>query len=207
MKTKTMVLCCLIGAAVSLMSYENSTAKSKADSRASLQKQDKGVVNIGVVDVRRVFRDCKRNAKYGAEVMAEESKSEAEREKLSREIDSQKTGLNALKLGSSDYLAQIKELLQKQADLEAARQFNSQQRTLKDQRWTEELYMEVLKIVNKLAEEKQLDMVLQKDVVEFPSGSPDELMMTLSTHKLMYCGGCVDITDEVRAQLDTEQKD
>lgn len=193
MKTKAVVLYCLIGAIVLFAGHEHSLAKSKTD---------KAVVNIGVVDIRRVFRDCKRNAKYGAGVMAEEAKLEAEQERLSKEIDSQKAGLKALKLGSSDYLAQVKELLQKQADLEAARQFNDQQRTLKDQRWTEELYIEILKIIGELAEQKQLDLVLQKDVAEFPTASPDELMMTLSTHKLLYSGGCLDITDEVLAQID-----
>jgi Skp family chaperone for outer membrane proteins len=180
------------------MSHEYGSAKSRAD---------KAVVNIGVVDVRKCFRDCKRNVKYSADVMAEESKWDTEQGKLSREIDSQKIGLKALKPGSSDYLAQIKELLQKQANFEAARQFNNQQRTLKDQRWTEDLYMEILKIVGELAEQKQLDLVLQKDVINFPTASPDELMLTLSTHKLLYSGGCLDITDEVMAQMDAGQKD
>ena len=196
MKTKARVLCCLIGTIVLFAGYEYSLAKAKAD---------KAVANIGVVDIRRVFRDCKRNAKYGANAMAEETKWNAEQEKLSKEIDSQKAGLKALKLGSSDYLAQVKELLQKQADIEAARQFNSQQRTSKDQRWTEDIYIEILKIIGELAEQKQLDLVLQKDVADFPTESPDELMMTLSTHKLLYSGGCLDITDEVLTRLDAEK--
>lgn len=193
MKTKAVVLYCLIGVIVLFAGHEYGLAKSKAD---------KAVANIGVVDIRRVFRDCKRNAKYGASAMAEESKWNAEQERLTKEIESRGAGLKALKPGSSDYLAQVKELLQKQADLEAARQFNSQQRTSKDQRWTEELYIEILKIIGELAEKKQLDLVLQKDVADFPTESPDELMMTLSTHKLLYSDGCLDITDEVLAQLD-----
>jgi len=196
MRTKAIVLCCLIGVIVLFAGYERSSAKSKAG---------KAVVNIGVVDIRKVFRDCKRNAKYGASAMAEEAKWDAEQGRLSREIDSQKAGLKALKPNSSDYLAQIKELLQRQASLEATRQFNGQQRALKDQRWTEELYMEILKIVGKLAEQKQLDLVLQKDVAAFPSASPDDLMLTLSTHKLLYSEGCSDITDEVLIQLDAEK--
>jgi Skp family chaperone for outer membrane proteins len=197
MKTKAVVLCCLIGTIVLFAGYEYSLAKPKTD---------KAVANIGVVDIRKVFRDCKRNAKYGADAMAEEAKWNADVERRSKEIDLQKEGLKALKLGSSDYLAQVKEVLQKQADLEASRQFNSQQRTSKDQRWTEDLYVEILKIIGELAEQKQLDLVLQKDVADFPTASPDELMMTLSTHKLLYSGGCMDITAEVLAQVDAEKK-
>ncbi len=193
MKTKAVVLYCLIGASVFLMSHEYGLAKSKAQ---------KAVVNIGVVDIRRCFRDCKRNATYSADAMAEQAKWDAEQQKISREIDSQRAGLKALKPGSSDYLAQVKELLQKQAGLEAARQFNNQRRALKDQRWTEDLYIELLKIIRELAEQKQLDLVLQKDVPSLPAASPEELMLTLNTHKLLYSGGCLDITDEVLAQLD-----
>lgn len=193
MKTKAVVLYCLVGAIVLFAGYEYSLAKPK---------DNKAVANIGVVDVRKVFRDCKRNAKYGADAMAEEAKWNAEQERLTKEIESRGAGLKALKPGSSDYLAQVKELLQKQADLEAARQFNNQQRTSRDQRWTEGLYVEILKIIGELAEKKQLDLILQKDVVDFPTDSPDELMMTLSTNKLLYSDGCLDITDEVLAQLD-----
>ncbi len=196
MRTKAIILCCLTGGIVLFAGHERSSAKSKAD---------KAVANIGVVDIRKIFRDCKRHAKYGASAIAEEAKWDAEQQRLARGIDSQKAGLKALKLGSSDYLAQIKELLQKQASLEATRQYNLQQRALKDQRWTEELYIEILKIAGELAEQKQLDLVLQKDVADFPTASPDELMMTMSTHKVLYCGGCLDITDEVLVKLDAEK--
>jgi Skp family chaperone for outer membrane proteins len=196
MKAKAIVLCCLIGAIVLFAGHERGSAKSKAD---------KVVANVGVVDVRKVFRDCKKNAKYGASVMAEEEKWNAEQEKLAKEIESQGNGLRALRPGSGDYLAQYKELLQKKAELETSRQFNTQQRTAKDQRWTEELYIEILKIVAELAEQKELDLVLQKDVADFPTESPDELMLTLSTHKLLYSGGCLDITSEVLARLDAEK--
>lgn len=196
MKTRAVVLYCLIGMIVLFAGHEYGMAKSKAD---------KVVANIGVVDIRKVFRDCKKNAKYGASAMAEEAKWGAEQEKIAREIESRQAGLKALKPGSSDYLAKVKELLQKQADFEAARQFNAQQRASKDQRWTEELYVEVLKVIGELAEEKQLDLVLQRDVVDFPAESPDELMMILSTNKLLYSGGCSDITEEVLAKLDAGQ--
>jgi len=185
--------------------HEYSLAKPKADPSAFLRKQDTGVVEIGVVDIRSCFRDSRRNAKYGANAMAEQDRWDAEQQRLSKEIDSQEAGLKALKPGSSDYLAQIKELLQKQAELEAARRFNNQQRTLRDQRWTEGLYMKILKIIRELAGQKQLDLVLQKDVADFPTASPDELMLTLNTHKLLYSDGCLDITDEVIARLDAEK--
>ncbi len=197
MKTKVIVLSCLIGAVVLFLccGYGSAEPKSKTVT-------DK----IGVVNIRKVFRESKKNAKYRADALSEQARLEAEGQRLQREFEAQKAGLKALKPGSSDYLVQVKELLQKQAELEANRQFNNQQRTIKDQQWTESFYKEILKITSELGEQKGLVMVFEKGEVEFPSMSPDELMLTLSTHKLLYCGGCTDITDDVITRLDAEQK-
>jgi Skp family chaperone for outer membrane proteins len=196
MKTKTLALYCLIGAVVLLMGHEYSSAEPKAV---------ESVTKIGVVNIRKIFRDCKKNTRHRQEVLADQSKWEAEMEKLQKEIEQQKDGLRALKPGSGDYLTQMKELMQKQAEIEAGRQFNNQQRVLKDQRWTEDLYKEVLQITRELAEKKGLVLVFEKGEVEFPVASPDELMLTLSTHKLLYSKSSLDITDEVTARLDAEQ--
>ncbi len=197
MKTKAMVLSCLTGVVILFVCYGYSSANPK----------DKTVTDkIGVVNIRKVFRDCKKNARYRADALSEQAKWDAEEQRLQKEIEAQKAGLKALKPGSNDYLAQIKELLQKQVELEAGRQFNNQQRTLKDQQWTENLYKEILQITSELAEQKSLVMVFEKGEVEFPSMSPDELMLTLSTHKLLYCGGCLDVTDDIITRLDAEQK-
>ena len=196
MKTIVMVLSCLIGVVVLFVCYGYSSAVPK----------DKTVADkIGVVNIRKVFRDCKRNDKYRADAMSEQARLDTEQQKLQNEIEAQKVGLKALKPGSNDYLTQVKELLKKQAELEANRQFNNQQRVLKDQQWTENLYKEILQITSELAEQKGLVMVFEKGEVEFPSMSPDDLMLTLSTHKLLYSDGCLDITDEVIARLDAEK--
>jgi len=195
MKTKTMVLSCLTLVAILFVCYGYSSAKS----------EDKTTVGkIGVVNIRKVFRDCNRNAKYRADAMSEQSKLEAEIQKMQKDTEAQKAGLIALKPGSNDYLEQARELLRKKAELEAMRQFNAQKRAIKDQQWTENLYKEVLQITRELAEQKGLVMVFEKGEVEFPSMNPDELMLTLSTHKVLYSDGCPDITDEVIKRLDAK---
>jgi len=202
MNVKTMILGGLIGLMTLCLGYEYGWAESQADSAATVNDNR---LNIGVVNIRKVFRDCKSNARYRADALAEKSRWDADEEKLQKQIDAQKAGLKALKPGSDDYLKQYQQLLLKQAELEAQKQFHQQQRTLKDQKWTEELYLKVLKIIAELAAEKKLALVLEQDQPQFPSVSPDELMLTLSTHKVLYSGGCLDITDEVTKRLDAEK--
>ncbi|MHC4659415.1 MAG: hypothetical protein ACYS83_09625 [Planctomycetota bacterium] len=50
-------------------------------------------------------------------------------------------------------------------------------------------------------------MVIEKDEVEFPALSVDSAMLAIRTHKLLYSGGCQDITNEVMARIDTMEKE
>jgi len=196
MKIKTTILGCLISIVVLLFAHEYSMAQVKPNAT---------VLPVGLVDVRRALRDCKATAKYRERTNAENSKMDAEEEQLTREIQALAAGLRALKPGSSDHLTQYKEYLQKQANLKTLQEFNPQQKALKHQQWTQELYKEILRITKVLAAEKGLPLVLGSDEPEFPIQRYEELAMTLSTHKVLYSEGCVDLTNEVIAELDKEE--
>jgi len=196
MKIKTTILGCLIGVVVLLFVHEYSMAQVKPNDTN---------LPIGIVDVRRALRDCKATAKYRERTNAENSKMDAEEEQLSREIQALAAGLRALKPGTSDHLAQYKEYLQKQANLKTMQEFNPQQKALKHQQWTQELYKEILQITKVLAADKGLPLVLASDEPEFPIQRYEELAMTLSTNKVLYSNGCLDLTDEVIAELDKEE--
>ena len=48
-------------------------------------------------------------------------------------------------------------------------------------------------------------MVLEKDEIDISALSVNEFNQTMITHKVLYSGGCMDITDEVMARLDKEE--
>lgn len=195
MKARTMVLGCLAGVVILAMGYEYSQAQSKGDTPSS---------KIGIVSILKVFRDCKRSAAHRTEFNAEQSKIRAALKTLSKEIEKQEAGLKALKPESSDYLAQRKELIDKQARLEAQQKFYKEQAILKQYKLSKELYQDILRITSELAEQKGLDLVLEKDEIDEISLSVNEISRTMSTHKVLYSGGCIDISDEVVARLDKE---
>jgi len=196
MRIKTAVFGCLTGIVVLLLVHQYSTAQVTTKDQVS---------PIGIVDVRRALRECKATAKYRERTNAENTKTDAEEEQLSREVQALAAGLRALKPGTSDHLAQYKEYLQKQAELKTQQEFNPQQKALKHQQWTQELYKEILRITKVLAAEKGLPLVLESDEPEFPIQRYEDLAMTLSTHKVLYGKGCLDLTDEVIAELDKEE--
>jgi Skp family chaperone for outer membrane proteins len=190
-----MVLGCLAGVVILAMGYEYSQAQSKGDTPSS---------KIGIVSILKVFRDCKRSAAHRIEFNAEKIKIRAVLKTLSKEIEAQEAGLKALKPESSDYLAKRKELIDKRARLEAEQKFYEEQAILKQYKLSKELYQDILRITSELAEQKGLDVVLEKDEIDEISLSVNEISRTMSTHKVLYSGGCVDISDEVLARLDKE---
>lgn len=196
MKTKAVVFGCLIIFVALSVNHQYSWAESTGQLSS---------FKVGVVDVEKVFQQCKRNAGYREQAQAEQEKIIAELEKASREIEAEKAGLKALKPESDDYLEMMKQTFQKQASLQAQQEFYKQQMALKDQRWTEQLYVDILSIVEEVAGQKGLDMVLTKEQVQLPAPSINELMMVVRTHKLLYSGGCIDITGEVTAKLDAKK--
>jgi len=196
MKIKTAVLGGLMVLAVLFLAHEYSLAQVKPNDLS---------LPIGIVDVRRALRECKATEKYKERTNAENSKMDAEEEQLTREIQALAAGLRALLPGSSDHLSQYKEYLQKQANLKTLQEFNPQQKALKHQQWTQQLYQEILRITKEMAAQKGMPLVLGSDEPEFPIQRYEELAMTLSTHKVLYSNGCVDLTDEVIAELDKEE--
>jgi len=156
---------------------------------------------IGIVSIRTVFNTSKRHAQYRAQVLQAQSRARAQLDDMAKDIDAEEAGLKALKEGTADYMKQLQTILKKRADLNGQGEYLKQQRSLEDKNWMEALYQETLKIVQAVAKEKGLTLVFERTEPEFPVSS-EELMMTFSTHKVLYAEGCVDLTQEVVARLD-----
>ena len=160
MKVKVIILSCLIAVIVLSIGYERSLAISTSE---------KINLKVGVVSVLRILKDCKGNAKYRDEATAEQNKIIAELDKLKAEFEAEKAGLRTLKSGSDDYMKRVKEILTKQANYQAQQEFYKQQMELKDQRWAEDTYKEILRITSEIAKEKGLDLVLERDEPDLPA--------------------------------------
>lgn len=199
MKVKTMVLVWLAVAVSLLACYQTRFVWAAAEPGKSSPK-------TGVVNMQKIFQDSKKVSKYREETMAERSKIETDLDKLSKEIEADKASLKTLKAGSPDYMNQVKEILTKQANSQAQEKFYEQQMTMREQAMVESVYLEILQQVKKVAQEKGLEMVFDKDEINFPTMSLNEATMVIRTHKVLYSGGCLDITSDVIAGMDKESK-
>ena len=191
MKSKTLIIAVALGLIALLATFEYTGA---AQPRAAMSK-------IGVVSIRTAFNKTRLQMQYQSQAVQKYSRKRAELESLAKEIEAAEAELKTHKPGTADYLQRMQPIIEKKAQLEAQQEYVNQQRMLDNKLWMEKLYQETLKIVGKLAQEKGLDLVLERTEPEFPISS-DELMATFSTHKVLYAAGAVDLTDEVVARLD-----
>jgi Skp family chaperone for outer membrane proteins len=196
MKLKKMVLCCVAGALILTMGYEYLQAQPNVTGPGS---------KIGVVSVQRALRNCQATVKFRDKVIAEKKQMDEEELRLAKESESLANSLKAFKRDSSEYMQRLEEMVQKQSKLKALQDINPRRRALKEMQWTQNLYQEILRITKEVAVKKGLDLVLGADKPEFPFQRYEELVMTLSTHKVLYSDGCVDLTNEVIAELDKIQ--
>ena len=184
MKIKTMCLSCLACVIILSIGYEYSQAQQKTDTTSS---------KIGIISIAKIFRICKRSTAHRTRMNTEQSKIRDELDELSKQLKAQENMLIALKQDSSDYLVQRKEVINKRASLEARQTINKEQAILKEYKWRKELYQDILQITSELAEQKGLDVVLEKDEIDISSLSVNEFNQTMITHKVLYSGGCIDI--------------
>lgn len=171
-------------------------------SAGAVRAADNKCLKIGVVSVRKIFQDCKRNTKYRQEMTAERDKLEAELDSLSKDIDASKSKLKMLKQGSADYLSGMKDVFDKQASLQAKQEYFKRQMDLREQTVVEQLFKDVIKATGEVAKDKGFDIVLEKSEPDLPAANTNELTLTISTHKVLYSSGCEDITDAVMAKVD-----
>ncbi|MFC1677189.1 OmpH family outer membrane protein [Planctomycetota bacterium] len=195
MKIRVMFLSFLVAAVVLLIGYEKTMAKAKTTA-------SNGSLNIGIVSVQKVFEKCNRNEIYQIQASAERERLVKELEKLKAQIEAEEAGLKTLKSDSAEFMAQTKEIMMQRASLQAQRDFYRKQLEYKDQLWAEELYKDILIAAKAVAEKKGLDMILESSEPVFPSENPQDFMLTVRTHKVLYAGGGVDVTEDVTAGLD-----
>ncbi len=192
MKSRTVVLSVVICAVALLATFDYSDAAPAAGG---------STLKIGVVSVRTVFNKTRQQMEYRTKAITRQGRSRTQLEAQAKEVAAEEAELKTLKPGTADYLQQLQSVLSKRSKLESQQEFLKQQRMLEDKLWMEKLYQETLKIVNTMAKEKGLDLILERTAPQFPISS-EELMATFSTHKVLYAGAEMDLTKEVIARLD-----
>ncbi len=156
---------------------------------------------VGVVSVMAVIQQCQTNANHVAALNAEQDKIIREQTKQEQEVKAEAQILNTLLQGTDDYNTQLQLVISKQAALQGKSEYYKQYLGAKDMKWKNDLYKNILAAVTKVCEAKGLTLVFERTDPIFPIKA-EGFAVTVSTHKLVYSKGCVDITADVIAEID-----
>ena len=192
MKTTVVALGCLTCIVVSFAAGSAGGGKSVTPSP--------GVQSVGVVRVVSLLLRLSEAGKLGEAVKADQGKAQAELAALAKEIETEERELTTLKATSNDYLQQSETLAEKKAHFIAHRDLLDRQLRLKQELWTQKAYGQIMQATREVAAEKGLSLVLVRDD---PNTVPESegIRSVIATQKVLYCGGCPDITQEVQAKL------
>jgi len=162
------------------------------------------MARIGVVSMTEVFKNSRKHTQYSNQAMARQTRVRTQLDDLRKEVEGEEAELKTYKQGTEDYSKQLLTVLEKRSKLQTQQEYVKQQVLQEDKQWLEQLYQAFAKATQNLAKEKGLDLVLERTEPEFPIRS-EELMTTLYMHKVIYSGGCVDLTNEVTARVDADE--
>lgn len=187
MKTKQ-IAAALVIAVVLIGAYQYGTLNAASSSPAPAK--------IGVINVTEVLENCQKHKDWQAKMQAERAEMEKEFTTFKNELEAMQAQLKLLTPGSADFLKTQSEMLQKKAVMDAKDEFYRGKVEGEMQRWTEELYQKLLKVVAELAQQKKLDIVMTDEGLDVPAPSLRDFMLTIKTKKMLYHNPEYDMTTE-----------
>jgi Skp family chaperone for outer membrane proteins len=197
MKTKMIVFVCIAVCGISFLSLGYTSAQ-----------QGSPLSKIGTVDIQRVYEDCDAIKTFSEKLNAEMKTMTAQEDQLTASIQALETELDsgALRIGSQDFFDRNRELAQKRSELSYLKDFNKSEQALKGQLWKMDIYKKILDMAKTLGKEKDLYLVLAVEETDLSPQRAEEFANVVRSHKVLYSGGCLDLTDEVIARLNKETK-
>ena len=157
---------------------------------------------IGLVRMRNVLSGSQKYNQYQAQRAKQHAQVAAQLDDLNKQLAKEEGDLKAILPGTADYLKQYQIVLELRGKLQTQKELLNQRQMMEDKEWLEGLYQEALKATESLAKEQGLELVLEGTEPKFPMASVEEIFTVISTHKVLYCGAGIDLTDEVIARVD-----
>ena len=157
---------------------------------------------VAIVDVTKVLQNSQKHKQWQDKMTKDEEQMKAEFQKAQKDLEALQANLNLLKVGSKDYIDNMKDFLDKKSLLDAKDKFYQEKVNIEMQQWTEALYTQMLDITAKIAQKKGVDIVLAQEQLDLPAASLRDFMLSIRTKKVLYNNAQLDITNEVLAALD-----
>ncbi len=152
---------------------------------------------VAVCDVVTVFNDYQQAKDLSAEFQERAKKLAAQDELKLQAVQEVGKVLNALKPGSKSYEEQLQKWEKLSLERTMWRGVRDQVNLREHRRLTEEMYTEILAMIETVAKERRFDLVIHRENVELASQTTTELLNKIAQRKCLYAAKSIDITDVV----------
>ncbi len=164
-----------------------------------------GPLKIGVVNVSKVLTECQENLDREKSIELKQQEIKAKLKELETEANDIRNELeNVLKPGSQESIARMQEWFNKMALKEAYEKGQMKSLETDTQVWTETLYQKFLDEVNRMARQKGLTLVLNKDEMSVRQRNLDDLLSMIRSRRILYSAPTLDLTAEILENLDKD---
>ncbi|MCK5000788.1 MAG: OmpH family outer membrane protein [Anaerohalosphaera sp.] len=157
---------------------------------------------IGVVSIGTIMQNSKANAKWVEMMKERDAAAKKELTDLQTELKAIGEASKKFKPDSDEYNEKMRQYMDKGTMLEAKNNFYNQDFELRKQLWAEKHFNQVIEMIEKVAKDKGIDVVLAKENFNTPNPSLDEVMLTIRTSKILYNSQNLEITQAVLDALD-----
>ncbi|HDZ22842.1 hypothetical protein LCGC14_0203400 [marine sediment metagenome] len=170
------------------------------------QVRDRGGDSVAVCDLLDVFANYDRRADMTEEFKQRGDDIVQERETRIARLEAMRGELNALTIGSDDYDAMMEKIEREAVETQTWYQIKMGKAARDHHRVTTEMYEDILKIVQVVADERGYKIVLFRESRDTQTENVEQLMAQIQNRKVLYHTAGVDISQAVLARLNHEYK-
>ncbi len=162
--------------------------------------------NIAVIDVASVFESYEMTRDLEAMFNARRQELATEADQRRTSIEQMRRGLAAFDPASSDYVSREQELIRAEVDFQVWSTHSEQRLKTNHKLWLLAIYRNTQGVIEKLANERNYDLVLTYDRLTDDAPDSVTLRQQILLQKVIYHHSRIDITTEVLNRLNNEYK-
>ncbi len=156
---------------------------------------------VAVCDVVEVFNNYQRAKDLTTQLNERRQAIKAESEKRQKAIDTLRLELENYKKGSKQYDQTLNEMQRLSIEGKAYLEYQDAMALREHRNLTKDMYDEIKAMIARMAAQRGVDLVLQKDAGDLETENTQELLRRIYNHKVLYTADRLDITESVLVAL------
>jgi Skp family chaperone for outer membrane proteins len=156
---------------------------------------------VGTCDIVELFTNYQRAKDLTSQLNERRQAITVERDKRTKAINTLQAELENYKKASPKYEQTVDEIQRLGIEAKAYLEYQDALALREHRNLTKEMYTEIKAVIAKVAKQRGLNIILQREPDTLDTDSPSEMLRQIYTRKVLFTEDGLDITDVVLAAL------